>query len=303
MILLEKQKNINFKPLVIIFILIIFIIVAVQFFTAVKFETIFAAQGEVIDGFWTEVLIVRDEVVINSAASGNLKILISEGDRYAFSQKIAQIKSDGQTKNVYNKKAGTVSFAVDGLESKINLKNLNEITLNDLNKIKGNYRHLISGDKIKKDEPLYRIINNFELYLIAEVPENYSDRFRINELIFLEEKYQDELIEARIIDIRNKLTKKFFVIKVEQFIPQWLNRRRVNINIIKNIYRGIKIPRQAVFNQLSGQGVLKVSGYNNYEFKEVVILNGNKDYVIVTNLEIGEEIIINPEDLDYGKEA
>lgn len=300
---MKKKKNINFKPFVIIFILIITVIIAAQFFTAVRFETIFAAQGEVIDGFWSDLLIVRDEKVFSTPKSGELKILISEGDRYAFGKKIAQVNSTNQNQNIYNKRAGIVSFAVDGLEAEINFKNLKEINLNNFAKIKGNYRHLISGDKIKEDESLYRIINNFQLHLIAEVPENYSDRFRVNELVFLQEKNQDNLIEARIIDIRNKLDKKFFYIKVEQFIPQWISRRRVNINIIKNIYRGIKIPRQAVFNQLSGQGVLKVSGYNQYEFKEVVILNGNEDYVIVTGLEIGEEIITNPQDLNYGREA
>jgi len=58
-----------------------------------------------------------------------------------------------------------------------------------------------------------------------------------------------------------------------------------------------------VFNQLSGQGVLKVTGYNKYEFQEVFILNGNEEYVIVSGLKIGEEIITNPEDFDYGREA
>lgn len=298
------KKNINFKPFVILFILLIIFIIGVQFFSAAKYETILAAQGEVIDGFWSDVLIVRDEEVFRSPQKGKLKLLISEGDRYASGKKIAEINSSNKKQNIYNKKAGIVSFAVDGLETEVNIENLKKINLNNFAKLKGNYKHLISGENIKKNELLYRIINNFKLYLIAEVPENYSDRFRINELIFLAEKsYDDLLIDAKIVDIRHNLDNTFFYIKVEQFIPQWINRRRININIIKNIYRGIKIPRKAVFSQPSGKGVLKVSGYNKYEFKEVVILNGNEDYVIVTGLEIGEEIIINPKDLNYGREV
>ena len=90
---------------------------------------------------------------------------------------------------------------------------------------------------------------------------------------------------------------------MDQFVPKWTNRRRIDLNIIKNIYRGIKIPRKAVFNQPSGRGVLKVSGYNKFEFQEITILNGNEKYVIVEGLEIGEEIITNPEDFSYGREA
>lgn len=299
---MAKNKSINFKPFIIIFVLIIIVIIGIQIFGASRFESILAAQGEVIDGFWSDVLIVRDEQVIKSPLTGKLELLVGEGDRLASGRELAVIKSNNYQQKVFNKKAGIVSFAVDGLEAKINFDNLDQINLNNFKEFKGDYKHLLSGDKIREGEALYRIVNNFKLYLLAEVPESQSDRFRINELIFLEEKKSDELYQAKIVDIRHNLNKTFFQIKVDQFIPEWINRRRIELNIIKNIYRGIKIPREAVFNQLSGRGVLKVSGYNKYKFQEIYILNGNEDYVIVSGLEIGEEIITNPEDFDYGRE-
>ena len=300
---MSKKKKINFKPFVIIFILIIIIIIGIQLFGAARFESILAAQGEVIDGFWSDVLIVRDEKVIKAPVTGQTELLVGEGERLAAGKKLAEINYSDQKQKIFNQKAGIVSFAVDGLEEEINIENLNQINLNKFDNFKGDYQHLLSGDRVNKNEPLYRVINNFELYLIAKVPEAQSDRFRIDEVIFLEQKNSDKLFEAEIINIRHNLRDTFFYIKVDQFIPQWINRRRINLNIIKNIYRGIKIPREAVFSQPSGQGVLKVSGYNKYEFQEVVILNGNKDYVIVSGLEVGEEIITNPEDFDYGREA
>lgn len=299
---MTKNNITNFKPFVIIFILIIGFIIGIQIFGAARFETILAAQGEVIDGFWSEALIVRDEKVIRAPIAGRVELLVGEGDRLASGRKLAEINSSSQRKKIFNHKAGIVSFAVDGLEAEVNVNSLNQINLNNFDNLKGNYKHLLAGDKIKKDEALYRIINNFELFLIVKVPDYQADRFRINELIFLEQKNSDKLFEARIVDIHPNLEDTFFFIELEQFIPRWTNRRRIELNIIKNIYRGIKIPRKAVFNQPSGQGVLKVSGYNKYEFQEVVILDGNDDQVIVSGLEIGEEIITNPEDFDYGRE-
>lgn len=298
-----KKNSTNFKPFVIIFILIIALIIGIQLFGAARFETILAAQGEIIDGFWSDVLIVRDEEVIKSPISGRVELMAGEGDRLASGIKLAEIESSNQQQKIFNKKAGLVSFAVDGLENKVNADNLKQIDLANFEDLNGDYKHLLSGDRIKKDEQLYRIINNFELYIIAKIPESQAERFRINELIFLEQKNSDKLIEAEIVDIRQNLDETFFIIELEQFIPRWINRRRIDLNIIKNIYRGIKIPRKAVFNQPSGRGVLKVSGYNKYEFQEVVIINGNDEYVIVSGLEIGEEIITNPEDFDYGREA
>ncbi|MFW5979221.1 MAG: HlyD family efflux transporter periplasmic adaptor subunit [Halanaerobium sp.] len=298
-----KNKSISFKPFVIIFILIISLIIGVQLFGAARFETILAAQGEVIDGFWTDALIVRDEKVLKSPVSGRVELLTGEGDRLASGTELAEIKASDHSQKVFNKKAGIVSFAVDGLENEVNLDNLNQINLNKFDDLRGNYTHVLSGERVKKDESLYRIINNFKLNLIVKIPENQQDRFRINEVIFLEQKNSDEMIEARIVDIRQNVDETFFFIQLDEYIPQWTNRRRINVNIIKNIYRGIKVPRKAVFNQPSGQGVLKVSGYNKYEFQDVVIVDGNDEYVIVKGLEIGEEIIVNPEDFDYGGEA
>ncbi|MFP4199411.1 MAG: HlyD family efflux transporter periplasmic adaptor subunit [Halanaerobium sp.] len=298
-----KNKSISFKPFVIIFILIISLIIGVQLFGAARFETILAAQGEVIDGFWTDALIVRDEKVLKSPVSGRVELLTEEGDRLASGTELAEIKASDHSQKVFNKKAGIVSFAVDGLENEVNLDNLNQINLNKFDDLRGNYTHILSGERVKKDEYLYRIINNFKLNLIVKIPENQQDRFRINEVIFLEQKNSDEMIEARIVDIRQNVDETFFFIQLDEYIPQWTNRRRINVNIIKNIYRGIKVPRKAVFNQPSGQGVLKVSGYNKYEFQDVVIVDGNDEYVIVKGLEIGEEIIVNPEDFDYGGEA
>jgi putative membrane fusion protein len=300
--LMDKKNHTNFKPFVIIFILIIAFILGIQIFGAARFETILASQGEVIDGFWSEALIVRDEKVIEAPITGRVELLVGEGDRLASGKKLVEINSSNQKQKIFNQKAGIVSFAVDGLEKKVNADSMNQINLNNFESLQGNYEHLLSGDKVKKDEALYRIINNFKLYLIVKVPISQADRFRINELIFIEQRNSDKLFEARIINIRPNLEDIFFFIELEQFIPQWTNRRRIELNIIKNIYRGIKIPRKAVFSQPSGQGVLKVSGYNKYEFQEVVILDGNDDQVIVSGLEIGEEIILNPEDFDYGRE-
>jgi putative membrane fusion protein len=300
--LMDKKNHTNFKPFVIIFILIIAFILGIQIFGAARFETILASQGEVIDGFWSEALIVRDEKVIEAPITGRVELLVGEGDRLASGKKLVEINSSSQKQKIFNQKAGIVSFAVDGLENMVNVESINQINLNNFENLQGNYEHLLSGDKVKKDEALYRIINNFKLYLIVKVPISQADRFRINELIFIEQRNSDKLFEARIINIRPNLEDIFFFIELEQFIPQWTNRRRIELNIIKNIYRGIKIPRKAVFSQPSGQGVLKVSGYNKYEFQEVVILDGNDDQVIVSGLEIGEEIILNPEDFDYGRE-
>lgn len=297
------SKKINFKPFVLVFILIISLILIIQIFTTSNFETILAAQGEIKDGFWTNALIIRDEKVVESPIKGNLNILISEGDRYSIGNKIAVLSSSNEKINFYNRNAGIISFSFDGLEKKVNLNNIDQINLNNFNKFDSNYNQHFNGDQIHKNKPLYRVINNFKLNIMVEVPKNYQDRFRVDELIFLQEKNTDQLIRAKISEIKYSLDSTYFNIELERFVSEWLSRRWIDLNIIKNIYRGIKIPKKAVFTQPSGQGVLTVNGFNKFKFKEVMVLDGNEDDVIVNGLEIGEEVIVNPEDFDYGREV
>ena len=84
-ILLEEEsmdrKKIHFKPFVIIFVLIIFLIIAIQLFGAARFETILASHGEIIDGFWSSALIVRDEKVVRSPLSAEVKLFAGEGEQ------------------------------------------------------------------------------------------------------------------------------------------------------------------------------------------------------------------------------
>lgn len=299
----SKRAIINFKFFVILFILIIFGIIGFQIFGAARFETILAEQGEVIDGFWTKALVIRDEKVIKSPVSGRVEFAGIEGDRASYGSKIAEIKYQNKNKSVYNSEAGIISFAVDGLEDKLNKDQLYQLDLSKFDEYRGNYQHRISGRMINKSEPLYRIINNFELYLIVPADKKQAERFRKNEIVFIQENNSSDLLKAKVLRIKNEREESYIFVKMNLFVPEWINVRKVKVNFIKNIYRGIKIPRDAVFNQPSGQGVLKVTGYNKYEFQEIVILDGNQKEVIVSGVELGDEIITNPEDFDYGREA
>src|SRR6056297_367678 len=108
---MRNNKSISFKPFVIIFVLIIIVIIGIQIFGASRFESILAAQGEVIDGFWSEVLIVRDEKVVKSPMSGKVELLTGEAERMASGRELAVIRTSNYQQKIFNRTAGIVSFA------------------------------------------------------------------------------------------------------------------------------------------------------------------------------------------------
>src|SRR6056297_3667946 len=298
----KKSFKKRFLPYVIFFIVFVSVIIITQILDFSNYDIITSAHGEIIDGFETKALILRDEKNIKSPAAGKVELSSLEGDRISVGTKVAEISSENRNLSIYNKVPGILSYASDGLGSKVTPSNMNELDLNNIEKYKGNYRHLISGDKIKKGQTLYRIINNFRLFLVVPAEKEEAERFRINEIVFLTEHKKVDLIRGRIIDITEGIDKSFIFVKMDIFVPEWINIRWVDINFIKNIYRGIKVPRKAVFTQPSGQGVLKLSGYNKHVFQEVIVIDGDHKNVIVKGLEVGDQIIVNPEDFNYGIE-
>ncbi|ADQ15024.1 HlyD family efflux transporter periplasmic adaptor subunit [Halanaerobium hydrogeniformans] len=300
----NNKKYPKFKIFFLLFIFIIIFIIGYQILGAAKFETIIASQGEIVDGFWANSVVVRDEKVFKAPISGRADLVEDEGDRIAVGEKVAEINSNNDKKSIYNNKAGILSFAVDGLENEINSRGISQIDLNKIDDYKANYKHRITGRNIKEGEALYRIINNFEFYLIVPASKAQAERFQTNEIVFVQGKNSQAMLRARIIDIRaDNEDNHYLFVKLDFFVPRWINVRRVNIKLIKNIYRGITIPRKAIFNQPSGQGVLKVSGYNEYKFQEITIIDSNQEAAVVEGIEIGDKIITNPEDFDYGREG
>nr|WP_114474566.1 HlyD family efflux transporter periplasmic adaptor subunit [Halanaerobium sp. DL-01] len=298
----RKSFKKRFLPYVIFFIVFVLIIIITHILDFSDYDIITAAHGEIIDGFETKALIIRDEKNIKSPAAGKVNLSSLEGDRISTGTKVAEISLENGNLSIYNKIPGILSYATDGLESTVIPSNMNKLDLNNIEKYKGNYRHLISGNKIEQGKTLYRIINNFRLFLIVPAEKEEAERFRINEIIFLTEQKKTDLIRGRIIDITEGIDKSFIFVKMDIFVPKWINIRWIDINFIKNIYRGIKIPRSAVFTQPSGQGVLKLSGYNKHVFQEVIVVDGDQENVIVKGLEVGVQVIVNPEDFNYGIE-
>lgn len=299
-----KKKSVKkrFLPYVVFFIVFVAVIIITQILDFSNYDLITAAHGEIIDGFETTALVVRDEKNIKSPLAGEVDLSSLEGDRISAGTKIADIDGENRSLTIYNKIPGVLSFASDGLEDLITPSNMTELDFNNLEKYKGNYRHLISGNKVEKGQNLYRIINNFRLFLVVPAEREEAERFRVNEVVFLTENKKTELIRGKIIDINYGVEQSYIFVKTDIFIPEWINIRWADINFIKNIYRGIKVPRKAVFTQPSGQGVLKLSGYNKHVFQEVVVVDGDQDQVIVKGLEVGDKVIINPEDFNYGIE-
>ncbi len=298
----KTKKNTVKARFLFVFLAIIIVILLFFYFKYNQRYVVRATYGEIVDGFMTDALIVRDEISVTSPITGRVFTHFKEGDRVSYGRKIIDIKNAGETLSLYNQQAGIISYATDELENILSPEKIDKINIENYSTFNRKYKQLVSGNSIDRGSPVFRIINNYELYLVIKIASAEAERYHKNELIFVKPEAIDiDIIKGHIICKKSNEQEAILIVALNRFIEEWLNMRRVKIKFIKNIYRGIVIPKEAVFSQPQGDGVLVYNNEGDYKFTKVKIKHENKEKVIVTGIDIGDNIIFNPAEYNYGR--
>ena len=295
-----KSKFISWKYFVFITLIIIGLI---SFFILKEdnLQTTRISYQEIVSGFETKGLVIRDEKIFKAPISGKINILINEGERAAYGEKIAYIENENQKYNIYTKEPGIISYAHDGLENLLKYGNITPQVLDNYDDYERNYKQYISGNKIEKGSVLYRIINNNNQYLLIEVEEDRAQMFNQNETVFIDRDNEKKFIKAKIKKIYEYEDINYLLLDLNYYIKEWNNIRWVDIKLIKNIYEGLAVPNSAIFKTASGTKILLYTFDNEIKTKDIKVIETTKDWSIVENLEIGDKVITNPENVNYGR--
>lgn len=262
-----------------------------------------ALYGEVIDSLKSEAVIIREEKLYFSSYSGVVQLEVPEGEKVSYGQEVITITTDDEVSVVYTRATGVISYGYDGLESELDPTKLSEIKTDVLSEIKSDYNFLVKGKQVEKNDPLFRLVKNQKTYFAFVVEKEELDRYQIGESVFIKEPHREnEIIRGEIAHLNNSADNKgVIIVEIKAFKNGWLNRRKVDASLIKNIFRGIIISREAIFNSAQGRGVLIQKQSGNYSFHPIIIEGGNKEKVVVTGLKLGDRIVKNPEVLNYGR--
>ncbi len=302
----DKQKNKFISIKYFIFIMAIVTVIVLFFILSEdKLKITQIEYKEVVDGFEAKALLVRDEKTHNAVISGELNIIISEGERASYGEKIAYIENEEEIYNIYTQKAGIISFALDGLEEDIRYGKITPELLDNYDQLNREYKQYVSGNMVNKGEKLYKNINNFQQYLLIKVEKERAQKFNKNEVVFVDTQSDNEysdIIQASIKKIYIHNDQYFLLLKLDRYVKTWNNTRWVNIKLIKNIYRGLAVPKSAVFKTTSGDQVLIYTFDHKIKTREVKIVEETEDWVIIENLEIGDQVLKNPQAVDYGRD-
>lgn len=198
------------------------------------------------------------------------------------------------TVDYYSKDGGIVSYKIDGYEEVYKFSDRDEYSFVDL-KEKPIKKNLLDNKVSENNEPVFKIISNYEYYLIIDGSKIKDvDKYEIGNNIRIE--FKDEEIIGKIENIQKTKENITLLCRFNTHFEEFYDQRFINIDVIRYKYNGFKIPKKAIVEENNQKGVIirDISGIT--KFRPVEILLEYDDLVYVSKGDESRKIKIGPDD-------
>jgi len=180
----------------------------------------------------------------------------------------------------YSPCGGIVSYSFDGLERVYSIDRLNEISLNDVRKL--NYQSYTTENKtIKKNEPIFKIIDNFDWFLAFEVDKSYMMDIQNLDNLKIRLKKIDKVINTSIFRVQDYGEKFLLILETDKFLHDYLDDRYIKVDLILHEYSGLKIKKDSIIEQDGLVGVYVSDSNKVVRFRPIEIIGENQEFTIV----------------------
>ncbi len=285
------SKN-NKKNLFLIFFCSVLLLLLIIFIYSPPRDVLYTVQyGEIRQDFSTQAVFIRDEFTVESQYSGQVNILVGEGERIRSGSPVLAIKDGEEEFTVYAFDTGVISFKHDGDETIYSPDNWENLTRDMVTGARNNFSSLRDGNRVRDDQLLFRIVNNFSLYIAIFFPPEQPIPSEGSSLRIEFPRLDREIYWGQIVDI--VFRERIVIVELRQFIDEFLSLRTQPINVIKGVFRGSVVPREAIFETEEGYAVL-MPGRDQPVQRTVKVLGGNENKAVVDGLTPGDEIFLQP---------
>ncbi len=206
---------------------------------------------------------------------------------------------------------GIVSYKLDGLESELNTSVITEMTPEQFYAYLDKSKGTISSDlAIKKDEAALRICQNAEQYLVTVVKGYSVTDFPVDASLNIRVPSEGVVIEnCKIVRAVQSTDGVFIVMQTGSQVERLLDRRTVEIEIIRSSNTGLRVPASALMNADYKMGYAELI-YNSSGYAAkltVTVVDHDREYAIIAPVEATPNIpdsstiiITNPETIKVG---
>ncbi|HLR33972.1 MAG TPA: HlyD family efflux transporter periplasmic adaptor subunit [Tissierellales bacterium] len=243
-------------------------------------------QSKIFEGDYNRANLLKDELDLYSE-----KQRILEGDNTLASQSLEELKKRKEQlqKEIsdnaiyyYSEESGIISFEIDGLEETFSADNILNYSSRDFKNIDQNIKKTESNTNLKIGEPVYKVIDNLEWYIMVKVnDENKIDELEKGNNIYITIDDMEEKIEGEVIKVEKNKNDSVVIVKCSNYLHNYYNKRYVKADLIKKSHEGIKLPAKAITNKDGIDGVYVKDMSGIIRFRPIKLLGKNEEYAVV----------------------
>lgn len=206
--------------------------------------------------------------------------------------------------------AGLISFASDGLEDELAIRNMASISSEEVSAYISDSQNMSQlPRKIINGQQVLRQVTSVDQYFVTIVEDisysYFTDRETVN--VYLPgENIRIDAVE--VVRAEPRVGAVFLLLKTDKEVARLLDQRTTRIEVITNEMKGLKVPRSALRSgeELSATVKLTIVLNGYYTVVDVNVLASDDDFAIVEALDEevllrqGSLIVLNPDAVDEG---
>lgn len=196
-------------------------------------------------------------------------------------QQRLQEKVDNSIEIIYSEFPGIIALGSDGLEEVLTLNNIENLNVEDMQSIENTYKNLNESNDEKTNHDL-RIINSHQWSILTMLKEEDAQGLKEGKAIKIRQRGDNREYNAVVRKINHKEGENaIIIIDATEFMEDFHNKRKIELDIIKNSYDGIMIPNTSIIEKDGQLGVYRIDINGFYIFTPIKIKGSNRDYSIV----------------------
>ena len=262
-------------------------------------------QQSAVSGVDSSVTELRNLCLRRAIDSVDNDILIEQAQSLKSERNYLEQQIGNNSLTISSPASGFFAEVVDGFESKLTLSSLDTMTASELENLNPNNISTDSSDTLGK------IVQDFRWYFAMSVPNENVEDLSIGDSLLLRFAQVSSDINVSVYDIRKQKNHEntLLIVSGMEITPEILSMRYQSVEVIKKIYTGIQVPKNAVRIQTDSQGN-SVKGVfilpdSISRFKQIEVLYETGNYYIVkqgtttqnTGLVVGDRIIVKGRDI------
>lgn len=257
-------------------------------------KTVVAEKGVLENIISAKGIVVKDEEVLTAAAGGTVTFYYKDGDKVNKGLLVGDVNdggSGGGKKPFYSSRSGIITYKIDGAEDKYKYENVLTLTPSGTVPEELSVRDVSKEPAVSAGDGVCKIISNFDYYIAATLSNEYAKLFSENK--YIKTRVLLEGSESEAWGIIKKINygseDSVLIIYFDDYFSAIYDKRYVNLQLITDIYEGLKIDTEALCEKDGIQGAYVKDASNIVKFFPVDVLGKDEETAIISEGEYVSE--------------